>query len=264
MEKEEEYIKLLRILLEIGEANKGIPVGDDDRILDAEGLVLKFVGDAGSLLYLSRSTKLPEIGANFFDSPSINVIGRAAMETFLTFHYIFIAPSSDEDKDFRYLSWQLAGLLERQSYSIRSLEGKKKLKKEMEYIKSLLSKINDNAIFKQLSIGEQKEIRKGKWRRLNWREIAVSAGLSERHAKEFYSYLCEYAHSGNLSILQFRQAENAESQKDLFAATMSLVMITMANIIKSYCILFPKSQYVVDRNPEYVHLIDIWTYVGSN
>jgi hypothetical protein len=64
--EEEEYIRLLKILFEVGAANNYTPAGGDNRILDAEGLLLKFSGHAASLLYLSRSTTLPEIGASFF------------------------------------------------------------------------------------------------------------------------------------------------------------------------------------------------------
>lgn len=265
MDKEEEYIRLLKILFEVGEANKGTPAGDDDRILDAEGLFLKFFVHAASLLYLSRSTILSEVGAGFFDSASINVIGRAAMETFLTFHHIFIAPASDEDRNLRYLTWQLSGLLERQSYTIKSLEGTKKLGEELDYINSLKDQIKKNQSFKELDARLEKKILKGKWRLdKSWKDIGISAGFSKRNSKEFYSYLCEYAHSGNLSVLQFRQADNAESQKRLFASTMNFVMIAMANMIQSYCMYFPKCKCVLTQRKDDVMIIDKWIYIGSN
>lgn len=120
MEKAQEYIKLLEILGRVAEANKGVVAGADDRILDAEGLLLKFFWHAASALYLFRSTTLPDIRASFFDSASINVLGRAALETFLVFHYVFTAPTSENEKDFRYVSWTLAGLLERQKFPVQS------------------------------------------------------------------------------------------------------------------------------------------------
>ncbi len=265
MDKEKEYIRLLKILFRVGEANKGTPAGDDDRILDAEGLLLKFIVHAASLLYLSRSTILPEVGAGFFDPASINVIGRAAMETFLTFHHIFIAPASEEDRNLRYLRWQLSGLLERQSYTIRSLEGKNKLREELDYINSLKDQVTKNQSFKELGTRLQRQILNGKWKLgKNWKDIGTSAGLSKSNSKEFYSYLCEYAHSGNLSVLQFRQADNAESQKRLFAPTMTFVMIAMANMIQSYCRYFPKCKCVLNQREDDVMVIDKWIYVGSN
>jgi hypothetical protein len=130
MEKEKEYLKLLETLIKVIEANKGVPAGPDDRVLDAEGLALKFFGHACSAIYLYTGTTVPEIMASLFDVGSINVLGRAALETFLVFHYVFVDPSSDQERDLRYLSWLLAGLLERQEFPVQSLEGKELLSAE--------------------------------------------------------------------------------------------------------------------------------------
>jgi hypothetical protein len=41
--RESDYQRLLEVLIEVTEANKGVVAGEDDRVLDAEGLALKFV-----------------------------------------------------------------------------------------------------------------------------------------------------------------------------------------------------------------------------
>jgi hypothetical protein len=46
VEREEEYLRLLKILIAVAEANKGVAAEADDRVLDAEGLLLKFFGHA--------------------------------------------------------------------------------------------------------------------------------------------------------------------------------------------------------------------------
>lgn len=84
-QEENDYIRLLGILIKIVEANKGTLLGEDDRLLNAEGLLKKFIGHATSALYLFRSTTLPDIkitdkGISFFDPGSINVIGRAVIK----------------------------------------------------------------------------------------------------------------------------------------------------------------------------------------
>ena len=122
--KETEYQRMLESLIEVTEANKGVAAGHDDRILDAEGLALKFVFHAASALYLYRSTTVPEIGASFFDPGSVNVLCRAALETFLVFHYVFVEPQLDDDRDCRYIGWVLAGYLERQKLPVWSAEAR--------------------------------------------------------------------------------------------------------------------------------------------
>lgn len=261
MEKEKDYLELLRILIAVAEANKGEA---DDRILDAEGLLLKFFYHAASAVYLYRSTTLPDIKASFFDTASINVLCRAALETLYIFHYVFTSPSSEEEEDFRYFSWLYSGLLEKQDFSIRSPWGEKQLEREKGIIQSLREKIENSPCFKQLSPKQQKQLlEKGKWRLESWTKIGLSIGLNDSHANEFYSYLCGYAHSGNISVLQVREADTAKSQQTLCAATMGVLTIAMAYMIKVYCKLFEKSASVLNQNDEMASVVNFWVEIGA-
>jgi hypothetical protein len=260
----EEYLKLLEIFVKIVEANKGLPVGEDDRMLDAEGLALKFLGHASSAIYLYRSTTISEINFSFFDAGSINVLGRATLETFLVFHYVFVEPKSDEERDFRYYSWLIAGLLESQKYPIQSTKGKMLLLKENKLIEPLRIKLANNPYFLKLTEKQQgKLIQQGVWKLHKWKDIALSAGLNGAYAKTFYNYLCGYAHAGNLSVLELRQVWTSESQKALCAATISVLMITIANMIKSYSSVFPRSQSILQQDKDASRLIDIYVGIGS-
>lgn len=261
--RKSDYQELLKLLIDIGEANKGVVAGNDDRVLDAEGLALKFVFHAASALYLYRSTSIPELGASFFDPGSVNVVCRAALETFLVFHYVFVEPKSDQDRDCRYMAWVLAGYLERQGFSVSSAEGKAVLEREARLIGPLTDRLKVNATFGGLPSGHQKKLLKGKWRLRSWTEIGRSVGLHDTNAKAFYSYLCGYAHAGNLSVLQIRQAATAESQRTLCASSMNLVLIAMANMVKSYCAIFPKAMARLDQEPDRAELVEIWKKVGS-
>lgn len=105
---------------------------------------------------------------------------------------------------------------------------------------------------------------KGEWRLLSWTKIARSAGLHDINAKAAYSYLCGYAHAGNLSILQLRQADTAEYQRSLCASSMNLVLIAMANLVKSYCGLFPQAMARLEREPRRGTLVEVWVGVGRS
>ncbi|MBI3585421.1 MAG: hypothetical protein HY096_15900 [Nitrospinae bacterium] len=252
-QQEEAYIKLLEKLIKVAEANKGTALGEDNRLLEAEGLCKKFIGHTASALYLFRSTTLPSVkatdrGISFFDSGSINVLGRAALESFLVFHYVFVEPRSDDEKDFRYYLWLYASYIDKQKFPSRSEEGKKQLNDEKKIIDTLKDKINSNSVFKQLTEKEKEKLLKGQWKLQSWTSIGVSAGLSEILAKHFYSYLCIYAHSGCHSAQQVGNAETTETQKALCVATMELIMIAMANMIKAYCQVFDKSNDVVQKD----------------
>jgi len=264
MPKENDFGDLLRVFRRAVEGNKGLPAGEDDRILDAEGLALKFFGHVSTAFYIYQGTVLPDFGANFIDSASINVLGRAALETFLVFHHVFVAPRSEDDRDFRYRSWLLAGLIERQSYPVQSPKGKAMLCKEAELIAPLQAKLKENKHFEALKPGQQKNLlEKGKWRLPSWKKMALSAGLSRTHAEAFYSYLCDYAHAGNLSILQIRKAQSLESQKSLCAPTIGTLTISTANMIKSYCEIFPKSALTLQQDPDGARLVGMWISIGA-
>jgi len=264
MQNLSEYIKLLKIFVRVVEANKGIGAGDDDRILDAEGLAMKFFGHASAVFYLYQGTIIPNVVVNFFDTSSINILCRAALETFLVFHYVFVSPTSEDVKDFRYNSWVLAGLLERQTYPVQSKNGKEMLQEEAKLIAPLKERINNNRHFKVLKRGQQKDLlEKGKWRLQSWKEIALDAKLSPMHAQAFYSYLCEYAHAGNLSVLQLRTARTIQSKQLLCAATINFVIISIANMIKSYCKLFPRYESSMQEDKNAVALVGDWIYLGA-
>lgn len=265
MVRQIDYVNLMDLFIRVVEASKDTPGGNDDRLLDAEALALKFFGHVSAAYYLYQGTVLPAVGANFVDPSSVNVLGRAALETFLVFHHVFVAPASEEDKDFRYMSWLLAGFLERQTYPAQSPQGRKMLSEEAQLIPPLQARLRENSCFKALTLKQQKNLlEKGKWRLPSWTtEAALSAGLSRTHAEAFYSYLCEYAHAGNLGALQIRNARTLQSQRALCGATIGVLIVSIANMVKSYCEVFPKSQECLQENQEGARLVKMWIEVGA-
>ncbi len=262
---ETEFLELLRVLLRVAEANKDLPAGDDDRVLDAEGLALKCFFHAASMFAMSRGTVVQEIGANFFDPASVNVLGRATVESFLVFHHLFVSPDSEAERDLRYQSWLLADLLERQEFPDPSPNGRRLLQEERSQIEDVQSKIRANPRFAELTCKQQRRLLEEKdWRRgMSWTKIARTAGLSDVNARIFYRYLCSYAHAGSLSVRQLREAKSAEAQRSLLPATMKAVMIALANLIGSYCLVFPRSHAALDGDSRGSALVDTWVYVGS-
>lgn len=266
MEKEEELLKVLDSLIKVGEAGKKTPAGKDNRLLDAEGLGIKIFSHASSILYLSRSTNIPDssiTNISFFDAASINVLGRAAIESFLVFQYVFVNNKDDEHEDFHYLSWVLGGLIERQNLPVYSPQGKKVLENEHKLIISLEPRLTTNKYYLELTNKQKTNLlERGNWRLKSWGEIGLESGLSDSYAKAFYSYLCGYAHASNLSVLQLRQAKSSRAQKDLCAATIGYLLIALSKFIKSYILVFPKAKHIYDSLVD-KNIIEVWDSVGS-
>jgi len=115
-----------------------------------------------------------------------------------------------------------------------------------------------------LTSSQQKRLlNQGIWRLQKWTDIALSAGLHKTQAEAFYRHLSSYAHAGSLSVLQLRQAGTAEVQRSLCSATIGLVMISMAYMVKAYCAVFPKSQAALQRNQSGALLVDQWVQIGA-
>lgn len=265
--EEQEYVKLLDVLYRVVQALEGEPLDRDRRYYDVEGLATKFFMHAASALYLYRGTiitdrVLTSRGINFGDMASMYVLVRAAIETFLTFHYIFIAPSSDEERDFRYLSWKAAGFADRQRFPILSARGEKVLDDDRRLLDELHNQLQSNPVFQQLSSKEQTRILKGRWKRHSWKQIGRSTGLAGAYAETMYEILSGYAHSSSLSVLQIKQTDSREEQRKMMEAPIATVKIAMANVIDGYCTLFPKAKEALLADHEGKALTEIWLEVG--
>lgn len=264
--EERDFIKLLDLLFKVVEANRGPLDGDDDRFWFAEGLTTKFFLHAASVLYLSRGTKLsdfPSTALKFPDSASIQVLTRAALETFLTFHYVFFEPKTDDEKNYRYWAWKLAGLIDRQSFPASYEDHKQKLKEEGKEINELLDRIEASAIFQQLGRKEKKKILQGNWRLLSWREIGKKTGLSRILSSHVYKHLSGYTHSSWSSILQIKQSFQEREQALFISSSMSFITIVGANLIREYCDLFPRAKAAMTADARGGDMVDTWIQIGQ-
>lgn len=270
MEKENELIELINILIGVIEANKGVKSENDMRFLDAEGLAIKFFSHAIATLYIYRGVNIPDLiipVKNYPDPPSVDVLLRASFETFLVFHYIYIDSENIDEIDLKYHSWELAGLYQRQKFPATLEESKRKLEEEKIIIEEIKRKINSNPIFQAFSEKQKysyfSRLEKSNWRSKGWAEIALSAGFSELNSKIIYSFLCEHAHSGNISATQVSQSPDFNVRKDLMKFALTHLIICIANMIKYYCQYFPKSLEYYNKNYKEPNIVTFWVDIGS-
>jgi len=280
MDHNQEYVILLDLLARVNNANKGFSssdISDGERLWDAHCLVNKFIGHALTILYLSHSTIVQDLSSfkrlKFIDSASIDVLTRAAMEAFLVFHYVFFAPATVEEKDYRYWAYEAAGIAERQNFPIITEETRRTLDNDKVVLDKLRDKLKSNAIFQSLKDGEKGQIFKGKgnwkWKpdgkgAIYWHDIAIDAGLSEMLAKHMYSHLCGYAHSGSMSVLQTAQALLNKETGQLIQSSIDTMNILVANMIQEYCGLFPKANTVLIGDLEGNESVKLYIEIGRH
>ncbi len=274
-----DYVTLLDLLARANNANEGLSVNntsDYERLLDAHRLTNKLFGHALTVLYLLRCTHVQDLPSfkssklSFVDSASIDVLTRATMEAFLVFHYVFYAPTTAEEKDYRYQAYKAAGLAERQNFPTITEEGRQALDNDKIELDELREKLRSNAVFQSLKDRQKRQIFEGKgnWRwkpdcskHISWRDIALDAGFSEMLASHMYRHLAGYAHSSRSSVLQMTQALlNKENQQcNLSVSTMNIVI---ANMIREYCALFPWAQDVLTKDLEGSNLVKQYIQIG--
>jgi hypothetical protein len=198
------------------------------------------------------------------DFSSISILTRAALESYLTFNHIFVAPSTEEDKELRYLCWDMAGIIEREDYPTRNPEFKQRKHDEQVEKHELLDRIKNNPFFKKLSSDGKKRVQKGNWRIFKqWHDLAREAKLSEEYFKVTYSYLSSYCHSGRLSIMQIEQSNNLNTQRDLCDTLIQMNIVIIARLIHDYIDFMPDCKTSFESNLEAVKYTELFYKLGS-
>lgn len=263
----DEYLKLMEVFLDCGNALQGKKMPTDRSWqIYVEPIAMKCLYHLGSLYAIYNGTKLPDMlgrPIGFIDFPSMAILTRAAFETYLTFHYIFVHPATVEEKRFLYDIWVLGGLRDRQRFSVTTPEGNMLLKKEKQRIEELKQSIRSNPLFQKLSDDRQKEAIKGKWRfDKGWADLAELADTHRGYFTGLYAYLCSHAHSGYLSVMQLSQADKQGEQQLLGKMYTGIGLSIMSSFIRDYCGLFPEAQSVLDSNEKYERLVDMY-YISA-
>jgi hypothetical protein len=239
--------ELIDSLINIGESLKGDSAGKDDRNLDAEGLLLKFICHCISINYLKSGIPSPvDKRIAILDPASINVLVRAALETYLTFQYVFLLPADQVERDLRFQVWRRSGVLERLISDPTTEEYKKLLPRIKEEAERLKSKIETNANFIKLppKLG-RKIIEKGTWKlpvklpnghweQPSWIDIMILSGIERESALRIYGYLSCYAHSNHLSVSQIYEAREHAQRQIIIELPIDIIKVIIIMMINSY------------------------------
>ena len=267
MKYENEYILLLDFLVRLVASRKGLPLNEETRWSgDTQHVAAKFQMHLGSLFYLTRSTKLPQLGGydiSYIDYPSLFVLARAAYETYLTFNFIFVAPCDTAEKKLRHRVWELGALVDRQKFPVTEAENISKMESEKEILDTLRQEILSDDVYASLHPEKQKEARRGNWQLgYHWADLAEFAGLDRDEFKAEYKFLCSYAHTGNLSVFQMSQGSDAKTQTEMAETNLGLALGIMAHFISDYIRVYPSTADLFKQFPEAQGMVYIFNGFG--
>ena len=259
-----EFTKLITVFYATVDSKRGTRLLANDKwLFDAETLAVKLYYHLSSILYLSFGTVVPVWEGHkntFFDHASINVLARVALETYLTFFFIYCDGNSGiEERRFRHSVWKLSAPTDRQGFNLVSETAVRALAVERQYIEKMGMEIEENPVFMAMKETIRKKARKGEWRLgKGWADLAEIAGFAKQTFRTFYSYLCSYAHAGGLSGVQIGQAITKADQKNLSNVSLHLGLLLMSHFLFSYTALFPETRSVFEGDEEGFSLANKW------
>jgi hypothetical protein len=123
--------------------------------------------------------------------------------------YIYVNPSTEEEKKFRFEVWMYCALMGRQNFSVSSDEAKKRKEDEKLEIEKLKTNFSNTSFFKSNAPKVQKNILDGISSKVkSWPKVIKECNIGhDMKLETLYSLLSSYAHSEGLSILQIKSSQ---------------------------------------------------------
>lgn len=265
MPAEDIYSRLLCVAEKLIERNSvARPKSAKDQVFQHE-MYVKFAYHLASILTLEQGSVFSnaDTSKKAYDYSSVLVLCRAALETFLTYYYLYDDSNSQDELAFRYHNWLIDGLAFRQTVNVSSSKElqEKKEEERLEILESL-EKIKHTATFAALSDKQKRlVVEKFQWIRPGWAEILMRAGFAEYWSRRFYALYSAYAHTSSLSIMQFMDA-TVRNEGKLLTSTFANFVYMAAALFSAY---FMKDFGLEDSlNSQEVEMLEAWTWLTKN
>ena len=255
---EKDLKALLRLMMQLGEALKGRK--GDELAVWAEPQASKAVGHAYTILFLFRGTHLEDDEINFVDHASILVVLRSLAESVLTFDYLLVEPGSEDEREFRYCSWALASIAQRQQFPALTQEAEEQLSRDKTFLATMTQRVQETEAFQKCSPKEQTRLLEGK----HWRSERLTKSAERLFGGTFggpmYRYLAAYGHSDYLSVLQIRDNAGLAKQRAMAEGALAMACVCISKLIEGYLALWPFLELVANLQPNAQTLVTAYTH----
>jgi|CXWL01.1.fsa_nt_gi hypothetical protein len=244
-----DFDKLIESFITIGNKMTGEQILSNDQYLyNAEGLGKKILHHTITTRILLDGYQY-KIYERHIDFASIAVLARAALETYLTLHHVFISPKNEDEKKFKLHSWYLGGL-DRIKFKPAFEENQEKWNKESQLAEELKLKISATQYYQSLAPNNQERVLKGEWKLDGWNQLAAAANFNKNYFRKIYSFLCRYAHSNRQSVIQIQQEGGLEKQGQMAIAFIGITMVVLAKYAFDYIEIMPNLKEKIDLSSE--------------
>lgn len=174
-----------------------------------ETLTVKILLATNTTLQLANGQNLKVLDKEIqvIDISSLYVVARTIIECFLTIEYLFISDISQEERDFRFKLWKIAGFMMRQQAinDINKIHSAK-IESEKEEIDQLKKEVKESVFYSQLSKHEIWKLDAyGIPRTISWSNLLNKSSINNNLLDGYYKLYSNYAHSEFVSIMQLNQ-----------------------------------------------------------
>ena len=263
----EEFLTLLDLTYDVAQALKGKKT-TDPRLPACQQLATKLFMHAASIYTLSRGTRAPvpealATGTDFYDFPSVAVLTRAVLETYLNQFEVFFEAISDDEREYRYQIWLLSGFAVREMHVPTDPSLATQVARSQSDIQQIRAKLSATRRFRLSSKKTQERLLRGKRPHREWSVVAKSAGFGEKTIRMMYAYYSGYAHADGLSGAQIVSAPTREQQLGFIDLHMHTTMMVLSKMILDYAKAFPESKFACDAKPRAFLRAQVWAEVAS-
>ena len=208
---------------------------------------------------------LPD-GCRITDLPSLCILTRGVVETYLTMFYLAVQPVAAPEREFRLLWWDWHEVNER-VWSLDQIGSKaKKLESYRKKRSELRSKIANHACYSHQSKTLRTDFERLKSPRdallMSKTQIAEAAGIHTAQFRVLYKVLSEYAHAQPLavSILLGLSATSPEIHLHFQHAARHATSYLLFSV-RDFLRVFPQGRDFTDE--KFWELVAVWSAVHT-
>lgn len=231
-----------------------------------ETLNIKILLATNTALQLANGQNLKVLNKEIqiIDISSLYVVARTIIECFLTIEYLFVNDISQEERNFRFKLWKIAGFMMRQQ-PINDLNQihSAKIESEKEEIDKLKKEVKASEFYSQLSKNQiWKFDAYGIPRTISWSDLLSKSSINNKLLDGYYKLYSNYAHSEFVSIMQLKQMNlNIASPIaiDNLTSTLNNIRIINCVLINLFLQKFEESKKIYERfDDKTKYIIDFW------
>lgn len=247
------YTEMIDFTYQVINSLKGAQ--DDWRRMRCHDLATKLFFHAATIGELRNGTNLNlsnyKNGAHIVDFPSLTVLARACLDTYLRMFEIYFEQMPEDEFDYRHAVYELQGFLIRERHIPQNPDPslQKRVEETLLRIDDMRNRVKNTKFFQGLNDTQQKQSLKGYiYPKRDWGKLAISAGFGQKFIGKVYAYQSAYVHADSLSVAQISEATTDELRNSYVETCVGIVMMILARMIMNYIHRYPKAKKAYDQN----------------